>query len=257
VSEEPVSEGPAGAKPTVTRIAAVRLRSRVTVTGVIRSAAAETIGTGPALRCVLADGSGQIDLLFLGRATLTGLEPGRRCTATGRACLHEGRLVIWNPRYELEPPGPLADPVGDGGPDMDGRALRNGRVLVIGDDPGLCRVIEVNLAARGYQVAASPSATTADFPVGRGPDLVIADLGAARADEMDTVAAIRDYARDVPILAVSARGSEDVRRAAIAVGADDFLPKPFPIGALLSRVASHFNTSGRDGGRVAAGDNGP
>jgi CheY-like chemotaxis protein len=252
VSAEPVSEGPAGGEPTVTRIAAVRLRSRVTVTGVIRSAAAETIGTGPALRCVLADGSGQIDLLFLGREALAGLEHGRRCTATGRACLYEGRLVIWNPRYELEPPGPSADPVGDGG-GVDGRMLTNGRVLVIGDDPGLCRVIEVNLAARGYQVAAAPSAAAADFPGGRGPDLVIADLGAARADEMDTVAVIRDRARDVPILAVSARGSEDVRRAALAIGADDFLPKPFAIGALLSRVAAH--TASSDEGRAAAGDN--
>ncbi|HEX6452942.1 MAG TPA: response regulator [Trebonia sp.] len=249
-----MSAEPAGGEPAVTRIAAVHLRSRVTVTGVIRLAAAETIGTGPALRCVLADGSGQIDLLFLGREALTGLEPGRRCTVTGRACLYEGRLVIWNPRYELEPPGPPADPDGDGG-GVDGQVLTNGRVLVIGDDPGLCRVIEVNLAARGYQVAAASSAAAADFPVGRGPDLVIADLGAARADQMDIVAAIRDRVRDVPILAVSARGSEDVRHAAIAVGADDFLPKPFPIVTLLSRVTEH--TSGRDGGRAAAGDNEP
>ena len=158
------------AEPAVTRIAGVRLRSRVTVTGVIRSAAAETIGTGPAFRCVLADGSGQIDLLFLGREALTGLEPGRRCTATGRACPHEGRLVIWNPRYDLEPPGPSAVAAGDGGTGADGRAPAsrapaNGRVLVIGDDPGLSRVIEVNLAARGYQVAAAPSATTACVPV--------------------------------------------------------------------------------------------
>jgi two-component system, OmpR family, KDP operon response regulator KdpE len=128
---------------------------------------------------------------------------------------------------------------------------------VIGDDPALCRVIEVNLAARGYEVAAAPSAAAADLPADRGPDLVIADLGAASVDEMDKVAAIRDRAGTAPILAVSARGSEEVRRAAIAVGADDFLPKPFHIGALLTRVAAHCDASGRDGGRAPAGDNGP
>ena len=92
-----------------TRIAMVRVQSRATVTGVIRSVATEAIGGVPAVRCVLADGSGQVDMLFLGRESVTGLAPGRRCTATGRACAYRGRLVIWNPRYELEP---LAAPPG-------------------------------------------------------------------------------------------------------------------------------------------------
>ena len=92
-------------RPPTTRIAAVRAQSRVTVTGVIRSVATQAIGPSPAVSCVLADGSGQLDLLFLGVRSVTGLVPGRRCTATGRACLHRGRLVIWNPRYQLDPPG--------------------------------------------------------------------------------------------------------------------------------------------------------
>jgi hypothetical protein len=91
-------------RPPATRIAAVRAQSRVTVTGVIRSVATLAIGPSPAVRCVLADGSGQLDLLFLGVPSVTGLAPGRRCTATGRACLYRGRLVTWNPRYQLDPP---------------------------------------------------------------------------------------------------------------------------------------------------------
>lgn len=86
----------------ITRISAVRPRDRVTVTGAVRSAAAEVIGTSPAFRCVLTDGSGEIDLLFLGQSAVTGLAAGRRCTVRGRACAYRERLVIWNPRYELE-----------------------------------------------------------------------------------------------------------------------------------------------------------
>jgi hypothetical protein len=93
-----------GQPQATTRVAMVRVQSRVTVTGVIRSVDTEAIGSSPAVRCVLADGSGQIDLLFLGRESLTGLMPGRRCSATGRAGVHRGDLVIWNPRYQLEPP---------------------------------------------------------------------------------------------------------------------------------------------------------
>jgi hypothetical protein len=92
-------------QPRTTRIARVRAQSRATVTGVIRSVTTQAIGPSPAVRCVLADGSGQLDLLFLGVQSLTGLVPGRCCTATGRACLYRGGLVIWNPRYQLDPPG--------------------------------------------------------------------------------------------------------------------------------------------------------
>ena len=77
----------------------------VTVTGVVQSAKTEIIGTSPALRCALDDGYGEIDLLFLGWSDITGLEPGRRCTARGRVCAWGDRLVIWNPRYQIQANG--------------------------------------------------------------------------------------------------------------------------------------------------------
>jgi hypothetical protein len=93
-------------RPQLTRIAVIRAQLRVTVAGVIRSVTTETIGPSPAVRCVLADGSGQLDLLFLGRERLRGLVPGRWCTAEALACAYQGRLVLWNPRYELAPCAP-------------------------------------------------------------------------------------------------------------------------------------------------------
>ena len=65
-----------------------------------------SLGGTPTFRCVLADHTGQIDLLFLGRAAVAGLEPGRRCRAVGTAAARDGRAVLWNPRYWLEPPDP-------------------------------------------------------------------------------------------------------------------------------------------------------
>jgi hypothetical protein len=90
--------GPAAATPIV----AVRPRDRVVVTGVVRAVTTETVGIGSAVRCVLADGTGEIDLIFLGWSAIAGLELGRRCTAWGRACSSGGLLVIWNPRYQIE-----------------------------------------------------------------------------------------------------------------------------------------------------------
>ncbi len=53
--------------------------------------------------CVLADGTGEIGLLFIGRRTVVGLTQGARLTAEGTARMDGGRLVIWNPLYRLEP----------------------------------------------------------------------------------------------------------------------------------------------------------
>ncbi len=53
-------------------------------------------------RCVLDDGTGQVDLLFLGRRSISGLVVGAHCHDEGTARMERGRLTVWNPLYELE-----------------------------------------------------------------------------------------------------------------------------------------------------------
>jgi hypothetical protein len=52
---------------------------------------------------VITDGTGELDALFLGRTAVAGLAAGTRCGVTGTAGTHGTRLVVWNPRYRLEP----------------------------------------------------------------------------------------------------------------------------------------------------------
>ena len=137
--------------------------------------------------------------------------------------------MIWNPRYELAPPESPGEPPADGG----GAA---GRVLVIGNDPGLSRVIKVNLTVRGYRVETAATPVAAVPPNGRRPGLVILDLGVTDADDMASVMAVHGRPGHVPVLAISARDSEEVKRAALAAGAADFLAKPFHIDDLLLKV---------------------
>ena len=61
-------------------------------------------------RCVLDDGTGQVDLLFLGRDHIPGLVVGAHCQVEGTARMERGRLTVWNPLYELKPTDP--DPRG-------------------------------------------------------------------------------------------------------------------------------------------------
>ncbi len=83
-------------------IGEVRSQQHVAVSGVIRSSTAMALRGCPACRYRLADGTGDLDLMFLGRITVPGLVPGRRCRAEGTAATRDGRIVLWNPRYQVE-----------------------------------------------------------------------------------------------------------------------------------------------------------
>ena len=58
----------------------------------------------PTLEADLYDGSDVVTLVFLGRRSIVGIEPGRQLTARGRIAIRDGRKVIYNPYYELEAP---------------------------------------------------------------------------------------------------------------------------------------------------------
>lgn len=96
-----------------TRIGDVRPQDRVKVTGAIISAQTTAIGASIGYRCVLADGTGQLDLIFLGRAAIAGLAAGARCSIEGVVAARGGRLAVWNPRYQVQPA--QAPPVSEAG----------------------------------------------------------------------------------------------------------------------------------------------
>ena len=82
-----------------------RPRSRAEVSGVLRSVTYRPRGRVPALLAEVYDGSGSVDLVWLGRRDVAGIEPGRRILASGMVCPGPRRNTIYNPRYELAPTG--------------------------------------------------------------------------------------------------------------------------------------------------------
>ena len=84
-----------------TRIADVHDRTVVHVTGVVRNVTIPPRGKVPALVAEIYDGSGDVDLVWLGRREITGINPGVYLRAQGRCCTRQGRPTIFNPRYEL------------------------------------------------------------------------------------------------------------------------------------------------------------
>jgi amino acid transporter len=90
-------------------IASVRARQRVKVAGRVHSLRVQPWAGQPTLECTLVDHSGRIQIVFLGRRHVAGIEPGAELIVEGMVGEHQGRLVIRNPDYRLlggaeEPP---------------------------------------------------------------------------------------------------------------------------------------------------------
>ena len=79
-------------------------RQITAVEGRIRSVEVSPIAGNPALRCELVDDTGGVTLLFYGRRSIAGIEPGVKLRAEGRVGEYKGHLAIANPLYTIEPP---------------------------------------------------------------------------------------------------------------------------------------------------------
>jgi hypothetical protein len=86
-----------------TAVADLEPRRRASAAGTLRSVVLRPRETVPTVEAELYDGSGSIDLVWLGRRTIAGIEPGRRIRVEGMVCEVEGRRTLFNPRYELQP----------------------------------------------------------------------------------------------------------------------------------------------------------
>ncbi|MCL4434904.1 MAG: response regulator [Actinobacteria bacterium] len=112
----------------------------------------------------------------------------------------------------------------------------NPRVLLVDDERPFVKALGISLKAHGYLVdLASDGDVAIALAASRHPDLVILDLGLPRTDGSDVLRAIRGWSK-VPVLVLSARDSETDKVAALDIGADDYVTKPFAINELLARM---------------------
>jgi two-component system, OmpR family, KDP operon response regulator KdpE len=109
-------------------------------------------------------------------------------------------------------------------------------IVVIEDDPQICRFLRTSLAAKGFTLFESNTGEQGLVEVAtRKPDLVILDLGLPRMDGITVINKVREWS-SVPIIVLSARSQEQDKISALDAGADDYLTKPFSIGELLARI---------------------
>lgn len=110
------------------------------------------------------------------------------------------------------------------------------RVLVIEDDPAICRLLERGLSAAGFEVsvAADLTAGRAAWETSTG-GVVVLDVMLPDGDGLELAAMRRAAGDRRPVIVLTAREDEELRRRAAALEAD-YLPKPFAYPELLDRI---------------------
>lgn len=109
-------------------------------------------------------------------------------------------------------------------------------VLVIDDDRSLLRALKLGLSALGHEIVTAGTGeqglTAAALA---GPDVVVLDLGLPDVDGLEVCRRIRQWS-DVPVLVLSATDLEGRKVAALDMGADDYVTKPFGMAELDARI---------------------
>ena len=131
------------------------------------------------------------------------------------------------------------------------------RILVVEDERSLREALIDLLGRRGFEVEAVADGMSA---VERGEsseiDLVLLDLALPRLDGVEACRRLRMARPALPILILTARGSEDDRVKGLSAGADDYLTKPFGSAELLARLRAVLRRAPAEGDLsiVAFGD---
>lgn len=116
-------------------------------------------------------------------------------------------------------------------------------ILIVEDDAAILQLLVTSLEAAGYRVAQAVNLAEALIEAqSRQPELILLDLGLPDGDGLTLIPRLREFTQS-PIVVLSARGREEDRVAALDLGADDFVPKPFSAPELHARIRAALRRS--------------
>jgi len=122
--------------------------------------------------------------------------------------------------------------------------MNTGRIVIVEDEPAIRRGIADAMRACGYTVAeASDGALGLQEGVRLGVDLVLLDLLLPRMDGLAVLKQIRQVRPTLPVIILTARGTEEDRVRGLRMGADDYVVKPFSARELIARVEAVLRRS--------------
>ncbi len=122
-------------------------------------------------------------------------------------------------------------------------APSNGRILFVEDEKSISQPFADALRRAGYEpMVTTTGAEALELADDTDPDLVLLDLGLPDADGRDVCRELRRRS-DVPIVMLTARGTEMDRIVGLELGADDYVVKPFSASEVISRIRAVLRRS--------------
>ncbi|WP_375725134.1 winged helix-turn-helix domain-containing protein [Arcobacter sp. KX21116] len=113
-------------------------------------------------------------------------------------------------------------------------------IHIIEDDSSVKRLLEITFKEYAFNFISSESKKNAIMMfLSHNPSLLIVDLGLPDGDGKDLIKQIREISK-VPIIVLTARHDEKEIVAALDVGADDYITKPFSVNELLARIRANL-----------------
>jgi DNA-binding response OmpR family regulator len=112
-------------------------------------------------------------------------------------------------------------------------------VAIVEDDASIAEGIALNLKLQGYRTQVFGDGETAHRRIASdAPDLVLLDISLPKHNGLWVLERLREAGNQVPVVVLSARRDEFDKVAALQLGADDYVTKPFALAELLARVAA-------------------
>ena len=113
-------------------------------------------------------------------------------------------------------------------------------ILIIEDEKNILDFMARTLRSNGYKTITSETGQSGLSIINsQCPDLILLDLGLPDMDGNDIISSVRKWTR-CPIIVISARAGEQDKVAALDLGADDYITKPFDMEEVLARIESNL-----------------
>ena len=123
------------------------------------------------------------------------------------------------------------------------------RVLVVGDEPNILLSLEFLMQQAGFEVTTAEDAEQAQTLISQQvPDLILLDISLPGMSGFDLLEQLRadEATRSLPVVMLTAHGREVEKEKGMALGASDYITKPFSTRELVSRVQTLLGNGNGD-----------